>query len=187
MTAPRLAVALFVLAVTTPWAPPLAARQGDPRLDQLFERLRTTQNVPEAHAIEQTIWQVWQDHDSPTVALLVGAGVKAMSEGQRDTALELFDAVVDLAPDYAEGWNKRATVRYLSGDFAGSVADIERTLALEPRHFGALTGLAQVMERLGNPREALKAYQRAIAIHPYLPGVRSRIEQLTAKVKGRPT
>jgi tetratricopeptide (TPR) repeat protein len=182
MRALRLALAL-VLA----WAAPLAAKQDDPRLEQLFERLQTTQNIPEAHTIEQTIWQVWNEHDSPTIVLLIAAGTRALSEGKRDTALELFDAVVDLAPDYAEGWNKRATARFLNGDFTGSVADIERTLALEPRHFGALTGLAQIMERTGNLRAALAAYQRAIIIHPYLPGVRGRIEILTAKVKGSRT
>jgi tetratricopeptide (TPR) repeat protein len=130
------------------------------------------------------IWSVWLESGSPTVDLLMKKGVGAMGEGQAEPALAMFNAIIELAPDYAEGWNKRATLHYLMGRFEDSIADCERTLKLEPRHFGALSGLGMIYLQLEQDAKALEAYKRALAVHPQLPRLRSEVERLTKKVRG---
>jgi tetratricopeptide (TPR) repeat protein len=176
------AVLVVLLALTAP----AAARQGDDRLDGLFERLQAAQNPLEAKLLEEAIWQIWLESGSPTVDLLMANGATAMSAGDYDKAQTMFDAVVQLDPDYAEGWNKRATLYFITGNYQASIADIEKTLALEPRHFGALSGLGQILERLNDPAGALKAYRRALAADPQMESVRERVKELTLQVKGSP-
>jgi len=93
--------------------------------------------------------------------------------------------VVDLAPGYAEGWNKRATVHFLKDDYAAALSDIETTLALEPRHFGAIGGLALVLEDLGDKEGARDAYRRALAVYPWLEGAADAENRLTVEIDGR--
>ena len=122
--------------------PPTAADQDDPRLDDLFAALKSADSVENALAIEGQIWRIWLEFpEEGDAKYLMRDGTEAMSDGRFADALEAFDKVTRLAPDYAEGWNKRATVLYLLGDHQRSVEDIQRTLALEDRHFGALAGL----------------------------------------------
>jgi tetratricopeptide (TPR) repeat protein len=104
-----------------------------------------------------------------------------MASGDAAAALEAFNTAVAQKPDFAEAWNKRATLNYLLRRDAESVEDIERTLELEPRHFGALSGLALVRERQNRPFEALEALERASQIHPQLPNLREWIDRLTAQ------
>lgn len=165
-------------------AGPAMADQNDERLDKLFDALLAAGSPQEAQLPEQMIWSVWLDSDSPTVDLLMKKGVAAMHEGEVEPALAMFNAVVELAPDYAEGWNKRATLYFLMGRFEDSLADCERTLKLEPRHFGALSGLGTIYLELGQDAKALDAYRRALAVHPQLPRERAEVERLTKKVRG---
>jgi tetratricopeptide (TPR) repeat protein len=113
-------------------------------------------------------------------------GIAAMSEDDQDTALDAFDAVVKTDKNFAEGWNKRATVEFAMSDFDASIADIEHTLALEPRHFGALSGLGQIYLSMGRKELALKAFRAALDINPHLNGLRDTIEALEKDVKGTP-
>jgi tetratricopeptide (TPR) repeat protein len=177
---------LAVLVLFLTLAQPAAARQGDDRLDGLFERLQTAQNPLEAKIIEESIWQIWAQSGSATVDLLLANGANAMSAGDFDKAQTMLNAVVQLDPDFAEGWNKRATLYFMTGNYQASMADIEKTLALEPRHFGALSGLGQILDRLDDAPGALKAYKRALAADPQLEAVRERVKELTLKVKGSP-
>src|SRR5471032_2211170 len=113
---------------------PAAAAQDDKRLPALFDLLKATRSPGEAEAIQQAIWALWSESTNAEVNLLMLEGVDAMSQGELKRALTAFDSMVEVAPGFAEGWNKRATVEVLMSDFKASVADIQKTLELEPRH-----------------------------------------------------
>ncbi len=172
------AEALLVLALVGLSATPLAARQDDPRLDGLFEELQASQNPLDAQLFEDAIWRVWLQTGDEDLDALMREGNLAMTTGRPEVALARYDEVIRRAPDYAEGFNKRATLHYLMRNFEASIADVERTLELEPRHFGALSGLGQIRDALDQPAEALEAYERALALHPFLLGARERIRQI---------
>src|SRR5262249_29870869 len=109
----------------------------------------------------------------------------AMNQGELKRALEAYDAMVKVAPAFAEGWNKRATVEFLAGDFTASVADIQKTLALEPRHWGALSGLGQIYVALNNDEAALRAFKQALEINPHLASVKAKVQEIEAKLEKR--
>lgn len=116
------------------------------------------------------------------VDALIAVGVAALNEGNYDRALDAFDQIVRVAPNFAEGWNKRATTLYSMGRFDEAVKDVERVLALEPRHFGALSGLGLCDEQLNKDQEALNAFERAAGVDPNMPGLRLRIEALRKRL-----
>lgn len=163
-----------------------SAGQEDPRLGGLFDRLKVANSVAEAEPIEAEIWNLWTQSDVEEVNLLMGLGVTAMSRRDYRTALSLFDQMVGIAPSFSEGWNKRATVYYLMGDFEHSLADVDRTLALEPRHFGALSGMGLIYMAQGEPEKALHAFERALAVNPNMPGPLHYTEELRRKLEGEP-
>ncbi len=173
------------LAVLVSLPLPAVAGQGDARLDDLFALLKATTDEVQAHIIEQVIWRVWIENGTDAVDGPMADGITAMAGGDYARALASFETVVELAPNFAEGWNKRATVHFLMGNYDASVVDIERTLNLEPRHFGALSGLGLIYLDIGNDGAALKAFEGALAIHPHMPGARERVRTLRAKVKGK--
>ncbi len=158
------------------------ADQKDPRLTELFEGLAAATSGLEAAPIEQRIWQLWVDAQDEAVDRVMAVGMHAMASGDVAVALEAFNTAVAQKPDFAEAWNKRATLNYLLRRFAESIADIERTLELEPRHFGALSGLALIRESQNRPFEALEALERASQIHPQLPNLPEWIDRLTAQL-----
>jgi tetratricopeptide (TPR) repeat protein len=161
------------------------ADQQDPRLDGMFERLRSTPDAAEARWIEQQIWQLWLESDDLDANQLMRQGVRAMREQRFDVALRAFDRLVAEAPEFAEGWNKRATVHYLMGSWRASVLDIQRTLALEPRHFGALFGLGLIYDALQQPEAALRSYEATMVLNPHSENTRLRVEQLRQQLRGR--
>ena len=166
---------------------PARADQDDPRLEGLFQRLQHTPNPTEAQVLEQQIWQVWLESDDAAINRLMQQGVFALSAQDYATALQTFTRMIDQAPKFAEGWNKRATVYYLMGNWGASVRDIQRTLVLEPRHFGALFGLGLIYEELDQPEAALRSFEATLVLNPHSESTRQMIEQLRQQLRGSPT
>jgi len=172
------ALAIAAVLVALVIALTASADQDDPRLDRLFEQLVAADSAPEIERLTRRIWVIWRAHEDQTVRQEMRRAAAAMSADRLAAAESHLDRVVDRAPGYAEGWNQRATVRYLRGRFAESAADISRVLALEPRHFGALEGLGLIYLEKDLPRAALDAFERALAVNPHLPGARERVRRL---------
>ena len=160
------------------WGNPAFARQDDPKLDKLFEQLAETEDFEEAKVIEGSIWKIWLTSGSDTVDFLMLQGISYMSRGEFAKALSIFTTVIKVDPEFSEGWNKRATVLFLVGEYDSSIEDIGRTLELEPRHFGALSGLGQIYDIRDSEAGALSAYEKAVDINPHMKGVKARLEQL---------
>jgi Flp pilus assembly protein TadD len=133
---------------------------------------------------EREILRVWSRSGSASMDLLLQRGRQAMRDGDHAAAIEHLTALVDHAPDFAEGWNARATAYYNAGQFGPAVDDIARTLALNPHHWGALSGLGMILEQTGRKEAALGAYRAALAIHPHLEGIRERAERLARETGG---
>ncbi len=163
-----------------------AADQTDPRLDDLFLELQAAASPGTARTVESEIWSIWLEVDDRGARLALVRGIRAMRLGQLDRAEAAFGHAIERRPDFAEAWNKRATVRFLAGRLTASVADIQATLALEPRHFGALSGLGMIYDRLDDAEAALRSYEAALEINPHMPGPRARVEALRAELAGAP-
>ena len=168
----------LALAAALPAVLMAAQRQAGAELDGLFDQLRASDSAASAQALIERIWACWMAHDDPDVRAWMEQGIEAMEARRFDEAQQAFDAVIERDPAYAEGWNKRATVHYLTGFFGGSVRDIKETLALEPRHFGALSGLGTIYLMIANDEGALDAFEAVLAITPPLEGVRRQVESL---------
>ncbi len=154
------------------------------KLDALFEELQQTE-LPEWEKVEEKIWREWSQSGSAAMDLLLNRGRKAMSERKYAKAVDHFSAIIDHAPDFAEAWNARATAFFAWDRYGMSISDIQQTLALNPRHFGAMQGLGRILEELGDDENAMKAYRSAIAIHPHRPGLKDSIKRLEAKISGQ--
>src|ERR1700754_4696226 len=154
-------------------------------LDFLFGALKAAPDEASAKHVEARIWALWMQTPSDTAALLMVRAKAAMDAQQLDVALKLLDATIKLRPDFTEAWNRRATLYYVKGDYARSLADIAQVLIREPRHFGALAGLGMIMQDLGDDKRALDAFRKALAINPHLEQVPERVKALTEKVEGR--
>ena len=157
---------------------PVAADQTDQRLPGLFDELLSTTDESAARQLEGQIWQIWYEHDDTAIVLLMRQGRGHMNRGDFGSAERSFDQVVKIAPAYAEGWNARATLYYLMGRHQESLGDIEATLALEPRHFGALSGRGLVYAALEEWELALEAFDAALAVNPHMTGARLNAEAL---------
>jgi tetratricopeptide (TPR) repeat protein len=146
------------------WSPAGFADQTDPRLGGLFTQLKAAGSLDEAQTIEARIWALWLRSKVAGVDTLMNEGMGRMETGDLDRALATFTEVTKRAPDFAEGWNKRATVLYMLGRPQESIADIGRVLALEPRHFGALSGLGLCEADLRHDKAAADAFPRALDV-----------------------
>jgi len=163
---------LLVYSLTSP------ADQNDPALDRLFERLTITTSDEEASNITREIWQRWTANDDPTVSQLMQTGIRALNYSTYRKALQSFDRVIEMAPEFAEGWNKRATLYYHIKEYRRSIDDIKETLRLEPRHFGAWSGLGLVSIAQENYSGALAAFKKALSINPHIANIRRYVQKL---------
>ncbi len=168
-------------------AAPVLADQKDPRLLELFDRLHATADQAEADQLEREIWDIWYHHASGPVAFLMVQGRRAMAIGDFVEAEAFFNEVIEKDPAFAEGWNRRATLYYVMGRYQDSIADVSETLALEPRHFGALSGMGLIFSALEDDKTALQWFEKALEVNPHMVGVRYQVEQLKKKLAGEPT
>ena len=153
-------------------------------LNQLFEQLKKSDDISIALDIEMKIWSIWSKH--PTQEKLtqsLAKGSELMAEGELESAYKIFSTIIDSAPNWAEGWNKRATVLYLMGRYYDSLNDIDEVLKLESRHFGALSGQGLVQIKLGNYEKAIKSYQAVQKIYPSIRAAKVMIPQLRKLIK----
>ena len=157
---------------------PDAEANPDEVLDRLFAQLRQADSKETAGVLENAIQAMWLRSGSPTADVLMKQAGEAVEAKSYGPALAILDAVVELYPDFAEGWNRRATVHFLRGDYTSSLSDIDQVLALEPRHYGALSGLGAIQKERGNGRAALRALRRAKIINPNLDSIDDRIREL---------
>ena len=169
------------------WVSSASADQTDPRLPELFEFLRNTGEPALAREAELRIWRIWMSSGRDDIDGIMREGIEAMQSGRFGEAIEDFDRIVEMAPDFAEGWNKRATAYYLNDELSESVHDIQRTLELEPRHFGAISGMGLIFLKRGDPLGALDAFEAVLEIHPHSRGTRYRVEMLRQELLGRGT
>ena len=169
------------------WVSSASADQTDPRLPELFEFLRNTGEPALAREAELRIWRIWMSSGRDDIDGIMREGIEAMQSGRFGKAIEDFDRIVEMAPDFAEGWNKRATAYYLNDELSESVHDIQRTLELEPRHFGAISGMGLIFLKRGDPLGALDAFEAVLEIHPHSRGTRYRVEMLRQELLGRGT
>ena len=177
----------FLAAVLIPGGNPAHAGQDDPRLNGQFVSLLEAKDRKQSQIIETRIWELWLASGDPAMDGEMARGIGYMNGGNLRRALTSFDKIVARAPNCAEGWNKRATVYYLMGELQKSVLDIERTVALESRHFGAFSGLGLIYMATGEDEAALRAFERVLQIHPYYGDVAHLVLELRKKIKGQKT
>jgi len=172
---------------TTPQSP--SATKSAPtrasQLDTLFGTLQTATDPAAAKSAENDIISLWLQSGSDTVDLLMEWTLAAIEEKDYALALDYLDRMIVMKPEFAEAWNKRATVHFLLDDYSRAIADIERTLQLEPRHFGALSGLGAIMRDLGENERAMSAYRRALEFDPYLDNVRQALDEIERESAGQ--
>ncbi|MEP1934080.1 MAG: tetratricopeptide repeat protein [Roseibium sp.] len=160
--------------------------ETESKLDQLYAELSETDDPTTRERVTRKIRALWMNSGSDTVDVLMSRSGKAIQADNHALALDLLDVVVILKPSFAEGWNRRATVHYMREEFGRSLVDIERTLALEPRHWGALSGLAIIQRRLGFEADALATFKKALEIHPGLENAAEAVKSLEKAAEGAP-
>lgn len=156
---------------------------GPGTLDDLFAKLKAAPDKATAGRIASQIWQNWFLHPNGAVQHIMHRAQAARRAGLLEEAVGELDKLVELAPDYAEGWNQRATVLFMLGRDAESVRDIQQVLRIEPRHFGALAGLGLIHIRAKNWKSAIASFEKALEVHPFL-GEKQLIPNLRKKLKG---
>jgi Flp pilus assembly protein TadD len=183
-----LALAATVIVAAAPASaqdkPPTEA-ETQSRLDRLLDSLSGSESAEEAKRIEASIEAIWLHSGSATSDLLIRRALDAFQRDDHAAALTLLTASIDAAPDYAEAYNKRATIHFVDGNYQRALWDIRQTLRLEPRHYGAWAGLGRLFEQAGDDVGALEAYRRALALNPYLDDLPESVERLELIVRGR--
>ncbi len=162
-----------------------AGQTGPSRLDKLFIDLKRERNEQAARRIALRIGETWTNAAGDTAALLMGWANDAVKAEKFAVALDFLDQLVLLYPDYAEGWNRRATVHFMRKDYARSMADISRVLELEPRHFGALAGMARIFQDTNRNEQALAVYEQILDVYPMLRSAQKAMSEISNKLDGQ--
>jgi tetratricopeptide (TPR) repeat protein len=173
---------IFIILITLNFSS-LKASDRDNQLNKLFNELKIN-NIALVYGTEQKIWEIWSTHPTDDkLTLKLSKGAKLMQGSTLSQSIEIFSDLIELDPNWAEAWNKRATALYLIGDYEGSQKDIDRVLELENRHFGALAGQGLVNIKLENYEKAIESYKRAQEIYPAMQSPKIMIEQIEQLIK----
>ena len=164
----RVIFKILIVSISLLFASKIAlADQNDPRLNNLFKKLNETENQDEIRDLISDIWNIWYEVDDPKVIEYFEKGIQAMNLRNYPLAIRFFNNLIDEDPNFAEGWNKRATVHFMMGNFDQSMQDIIKTLELEPRHFGALDGMGLIFIHQGQFQQAIDVYDKMLEIFPF--------------------
>jgi tetratricopeptide (TPR) repeat protein len=178
---------VLALTLTASLTMPAMATQKDPTLDGLFERLQTVTDPAQARLLIEAIWETWTASGDAVLDRLMAQGLAQMQARDLEEAVATFTALIEKAPDFAEAWNKRATVNWMRGDYEASVADIQKTVALEPRHFGAWSGLGMIFEERAQYDQAIRAFEECLKYNPLADELRAHIADLRRKAERQKT
>lgn len=151
------------------------------RLDGLFRDLSRFKPSRPAYEVQDLIWAVWTNHPDREADEAMEQAIRAIAQKRYDLALMVLDALVEARPSWSEAWNKRATLHFILGRDAAAVRDIMETLTREPRHFGAISGFAQICLRHDREGEALAAFEVALGVNPHLEGVARMVLDLQTR------
>ena len=184
MVVSRTVLNIFVTAFLSVSVFSVPSLADETKLDGLYDQL-SAPDLEDPQSVERQIWAEWSRSGSASMDLLLSRGRRAMENGDFAKAINHLTALTDHAPEFAEGWNARATAFFNADEYGLSIADIQRALALNPRHFAALQGLGRILEELDREEDALAAYQSAAAIHPQREGLKEAIERLEKTISGQ--
>ena len=164
----RVIFKILIVSISLLFASKIAlADQNDPRLNNLFKKLNETENQDEIRDLISDIWNIWYEVDDPKVIEYFEKGIQAMNLRNYPLAIRFFNNLIEEDPNFAEGWNKRATVHFMMGNYDKSMNDIIKTLELEPRHFGALDGMGLIFIHQGQFQQAIDVYDKMLEIFPF--------------------
>ena len=167
---------ILIVSISLLFASKIAlADQNDPRLNNLFKKLNETENQDEIRDLISDIWNIWYEVDDPKVIEYFEKGIQAMNLRNYPLAIRFFNNLIEEDPNFAEGWNKRATVHFMMGNFDQSMQDIIKTLELEPRHFGALDGMGLIFIHQGQFQQAIDVYDKMLEIFPFPKSITTKI------------
>ena len=175
-------VILFLLSLTIVNSSVSVSDQKDHRLSFLFSELKLADSNVKAQITEKKIWDIWTTHKDVKMNSLMVLGVQLMQNNKFSESINVFNSIIDKAPNFSEAWNKRATVRFLMGNLSGSIEDINKVLLLEPRHFGAISGLGVIFRTIGESEKALKAFKKIKEIYPLSKSAAFHIKELRDQI-----
>ena len=181
MTIVRACLALLLGAMLIGQAMAQNNKESAAMLDTLFAKLQTATDPMAVQSLEEAIWEQWTMVPDPEQRKLMIRGIAEMQAQELQNAVRTFTRLIEIAPQLSEAWNKRATVYWLLGDFKASIADICQTVKLEPRHFGAYSGLGMIRAQMNEPARAVAAFELARKYNPHIVGIDDEIARLKAQ------
>lgn len=164
---------------------PKTPAEREKALADLYALLATSDSEESAKTVAEGIERIWLHSGSATIDLLMNRALAALNEKKLPLAIKLLDSIVDLAPDYAEAWNRRAYAHFSNKDVERALGDLRRTLALDGNHFKALEGLSQILREIGQKKGALKALRQLLEVHPYWSGAQQAVDELEREIEGQ--
>ena len=171
-------------AAGTP-APPQTPRTNAQTVDDLFAQLKGADSVEKARDLEQRIQRIWLKSGSDTIDLLMARAIQGVNDKDYPLALDLLNQVTILKPDYGQGWGKRAAVYYMQDDYGRALADLRQALAIEPRDFGAMMGLAVILGEFDQKQAAIAVFKKVLEVDPQLETAKKQLDDLLKDTGGR--